>query len=350
MSLSSARPITVYRDRRRTGRRIVIGVAVGVLVGLGATLIWAESVAGSPRDRGAQPTTVVVPSGSSTDDIGQLLTEQGIVSSRTAFTVAVVLSGARGKLQAGTYDLSAAMSPREVVTILTHGKTKEHTVTIPEGLRLTEIADKVAAAGVVARDEFIAATKEQYDVALVKDRPAGIDLEGFLFPDTYTFPDGTSAHNVVLSMLNDFAERVTPLLPDVAQSGRSLYDNLTLASIVEAEVAKTEDRPKVASVFLNRLAADMALQSDTTVAYAAGVRRIDLTAADLATDSPYNTRINKGLPPGPIDSPGLDALRAVLHPAQTDFLYFVSNTTTGETLFAATLDEHNKNVAKTQGR
>lgn len=349
MSLASASPIAVYRDGRRTKRRIVLGLFAVALLILAGTAVWLVSGASRPRQPGAVAISIEIPKGSSTEEIGSLLVKQKIISSATDFTVAVLLTGARGKLQAGTYKLSAGMSPREIVQHLRDG-TAQASVTIPEGLRLAEIADRIDKAGVVSHADFIAATRDKFDFDFLAAVPANATLEGYLFPDTYNFSDSVSPHDVVKRMLQNFQDKIGPLLPEITAGKHSLHEILTIASIVEAEVAKSADRPAVASVFYNRLAAGMALQSDTTVAFALNVRKVDLSAADLATDSPYNTRVNKGLPPGPIDSPGLDAIQAALHPAQTDYLYFVSKASTGDTLFAKTLEEHNKNVAKTKGQ
>jgi len=335
----------VYRGRRRLGRTVALIVACVAVTLIGLSVAFVATSAYRAKDAGAAPLTVVIPAGSGTDDIARLLHERGITSSTTSFTVAVLLSGARGELQAGTYELSAAMSPADIVALVRSGSTKQHTVTIPEGLRLTEVADRLAEAGITTRGDFIDATREEYDYPFLTDLPAGADLEGFLFPDTYTFPEGTNAHDVVDRMLATFSAKITPLLSAIDESDLSLFEIVTLASIVEAEVPHAEDRTKAASVFLNRLGEDMRLQADSTVAYFLNVHRVDLTSDELATDDPYNTYVHTGLPPGPIGNPSLNAIESVLDPAESDLLYFVSNPETNETFFAETLEEHNDNIA-----
>src|SRR3990167_3312600 len=276
MSLATATPISVYRDRRRTPRRIALAVCCTLLILLGLSVAFVAVSALTAKDAGADARLLEIPSGSGTDDIAAILIEQGIVSNRTGFTVAVLISGARGQLQAGTYELSPAMSPLTIVNLMRSGQTKEHKVTIPEGLRLNEIAERVAEAGVIGREDFLAATRQEYDMALLNARPDNATLEGYLFPDTYSFPEGTTAREVVEEMLQNFQQKVSPLFSEIEASGRTLHQVVTLASIVEAEVPRAEDRPKVARVLFNRLGQDMRLQADSTVAYALEVRRLDL--------------------------------------------------------------------------
>lgn len=325
-----------------------MATACALVTLLGLSTAFVATSAFRAKDAGAAAMSVDIPTGSGTDEIAALLVKQGIISNASSFTVAVVLSGARGELQAGTYELSAAMSPSDIVALLRTGDTKERTVTIPEGLRLTEVADKLAEAGVTTRQEFLDATREEYSQSFLSGLPISADLEGFLFPDTYTFPEGTSAHDVVNAMLDNFAAKLTPLLAGIEASDYSLLEIVTLASIVEAEVPHPEDRKKAASVFLNRLDEDMRLQADSTVAYFLEIHRIDLTKDELAIDDPYNTYVHTGLPPGPIGNPSLNALESVLDPAETDLFYFVSNPETNETFFAETLEGHEDNIAKVE--
>ncbi len=349
MSLESARPVETFRPRRRyLGKTIAALLALFFLLALVVGFIlWRSAYAA--KDSSATVQAITIESGTGTEDIARLLTEQGLVSSERVFKIAVVLTGSRGKLQAGIYELSAAMSPAKIAGILVTGATKERRVTIPEGLRLDEVAQLLEKNSIVSAKEFVEATQENFDFAFLKSKPAVADLEGFLFPDTYTFRDGVSAHDVVGTMLSNFDQRISALLPQIEASKRSLFEIVTLASIVEGEVPSDEDRKVVAGVFFNRLAEDMLLQADSTLAYILKQDRIDFSTEDTKIDSPYNTYKSLGLPPGPINSPGLSSLRAVLAPADTEFFYFVSDPDTGETVFAKTLDEHNANVKRVLG-
>lgn len=349
MSLASARPVESYQPNRHfVGKIIAVVVALlFVIVAVVSFLLWRSAYAA--KDSTAESKNVTIESGTGTEDIASFLTEQGLIASERAFKIAVVLTGARGKLQAGTYELSAAMTPAEIANLLVKGATKEIRVTIPEGLRLDEVAELLDKKEVVAADDFVAATKETFEFAFLQSKPKGADLEGFLFPDTYTFRVGVSAHDVVGMMLSNFDQRISALLPQIEKSELSLFEIVTLASIVEGEVPSDDDRRIVAGVFFNRLDEDMVLQADSTLAYILKQDRIDFSIADTKIDDPYNTYQNPGLPPGPINSPGLSSLRAVLESDNTDFFYFVSDPDTGETFFAETLDEHNKNVEEVLG-
>lgn len=342
--LSFAKPIEAYRGRRRRGRWTVL-LFFGSLVLAGVLILgYMMRSAASVKDPTASVLSVTIDAGLDTPGIGELLVNEGIVTSKGAFTTAVVLEGARGKLQAGTYELSAAMSARQVAEILRDGQTKELKVTIPEGLRLDEVADKMDEAGIVSRDDFLRATREDYEFSFLQSKPDQADLEGFLFPDTYHFAPGVSAQEVVTKMLENFESKISELLPDIEAEKRSLYEIVTLASIVEGEVPHDSDRPTVAGVFTNRLAEDIPLQADSTLAYITKEDRIDFSIEDTKIDDLYNTYRYGGLPPGPINSPGLSSIRAALHPEDTDFMYFVSDPATDETHFAKTLEEHEANV------
>ena len=349
MSIATARPVETFKPRRKIAGKI-IAVAVA-LIFLSALVLgfWLWRSAYTAKEASAQPQTVTIEPGTDTAGIASLLTEQGLIASSRALKIAVVLTGARGKLQAGTYELSAAMSPAEIVGVLESGSTKEIRITIPEGLRLDEIAALFEKSGLITTQEFVSATKEDFDFAFLQSKPAAADLEGFLFPDTYTFAVGTNARDAVGTMLANFGERISGLLPQIEQSKLSLFEIVTLAALVEGEVPKDDDRAVVAGIFYNRLTEDMPLQADATLSYILKEDRIDFSTEDTKIDNPYNTYKFEGLPPGPINSPGLSSLRAVLEPSDTDYFYFVSNPETGETLFAKTLDEHNANVKKALG-
>jgi UPF0755 protein len=349
MQLSHAKPIEAYRGKNRS-KGIIILVVIAILVII--AIVWGSSqlrAASRVKDASASAQTVSIPQGLDTSGIAAQLLGDGLVISTRAFTAAVILEGARGELQAGTYELSAAMSAREMVRILSAGKTKELKVTIPEGLRLDEVAELIDEAGIVDRSDFIAATKEDYDFSFLQSKPADMDLEGYLFPDTYTFAPGVTARDVVTRMLGNFETKISELLPLIEESDLSLFEIVTLASIVEGEVPHEEDRPIVAGVFYNRLNEDMLLQADSTLAYITKEDRIDFSISDTKIDDLYNTYQNKGLPPGPINSPSLSALKATLEPEDTDFLFFVSDPKTGETFFNETLEEHDKKVEEVLG-
>ena len=253
-------------------------------------------------------------------------------------------------LQAGEYLFRAPLSTPQALDKVIRGDVIAHPVTVPEGLTLEETADRLVLARLGDRDAFLAAMRDAKPIADLDSRAE--DLEGYLFPDSYTFPADTRPPAIVQAMVANFRRRwraeVASHLP--AGGGRTLREVVTLASIVEKEAKAAAERPLIAAVYANRLERGMGLFADPTVIFA--LKRLgrwdgNIRKADLALDSPYNTYKYAGLPPGPICSSGTGALIAAAEPADVPYLYFVSKND-GTHVFAATLDEHNKNVATWQ--
>ncbi len=297
--------------------------------------------------------TVTIENGEAAGKIGQDLQGAGVIQSATLFRVLVALMGLEDQLQAGEYEFDKGMTTLAAIDRIHNGITAPLMVTVPEGLRVEEIAALLDAKGVVPKDDFMNAVAARRAEAVVAGDTSGT-LDGYLFPATYGFSRSVTADKAVQQLLDAFNEQVLPeVQPQLASVGLTLDQVLTLASIVEREAVKPEERPLIASVFINRLNIDMPLEADPTVQYALaddpqnvaayGYWKTQLSADDLKVDSPYNTYVNKGLPPGPIACPGLDSIRAVLHPAQTNYLYFVAKND-GSHVFAETLEEHLRNV------
>ena len=287
---------------------------------------------------------VEVPRGARLRQIAAILEEQGVVRSRVAFEL---LGRWRGQtLQAGEYFFNRPRTAGEVFRILAEGRIYTQTFTVPEGLTMFEIADLAERSKLAGRDEFLEAAR---DTSLIRDlAPRARNLEGFLFPATYQFPRRVTGREVVATMVRRFREVWSGLAADPLPRGRSVEQVVTLASLVEKETGAADERAVIAGVFSNRLRLGMGLECDPTVIYAlelAGKYNGSLTLRDLRFDSPYNTYRHRGLPPGPIANAGEAALRAALQPAQTDYLYFVSDGQGGH-LFSRTLSEHNANVAR----
>ena len=303
--------------------------------------------------------TFTVDQGESARAISQALKQAGIIQSTELFDELTSLEGLQNGLASGQYDLSADMPASEIIARLHQGAASAFKVTIPEGKRVEEVAAILQQAGVVRAADFLAALRAGgYNYDFLPGDTKGSTLEGFIFPDTYSFPKHNTAADVVNTMLKDFGQRVTPeLRAAFKQEGLTLDQAVTLASIVEREAQDPTERPIIASVFFNRMKAGMPLQSDPTVQFvlagdpksvaAFGWWKKDLTLDDYKVASPYNTYINPGLPPGPIANPGLASLQAVAHPAQTKYLYFVAKGD-GTHAFAETFDEHQANIAKYQ--
>ena len=287
-------------------------------------------------------TLVEIAPGSSTVRIGRELARAGIIRSQLAFDLARFWK--HGTLKAGTYRFDHPAPAVEVYDRIRRGDVYTIVVTIPEGSTVFDIADRLQQAGFGDRQAFVdVATQE---ASLIADLdPVARSLEGYLFPDTYRFAPKTALPEIAAAMVKHFRSEAAAL-------GLSLnvHRTVTLASLIEKETAVDGERPMVASVFENRLNKNMPLMTDPSVIYGLELQnqwRGTLYESDLKRDTPYNTYLHPGLPPGPVANPGLKALRAAMAPAQTDYLYFVAagNNPQGKSLFAATIEEHNRNVA-----
>jgi len=284
---------------------------------------------------------VLLHPGYSTRRIAHELKAAGVIHNAHAFLLWHYLHGRRS-LKAGEYLFERPSSVLEIHDRLARGDIYVHTVVIPEGFNIFDIAQAMQDAGLGSRDDFLQAAKSQ--TPLISDLdPAATSLEGYLFPNTYEFTKTQSVPEMISAMVKQFRQvaREIGLTSDLTRT-------VTMASIIEKETAVPEERPLVASVYYNRLAKNIALQADPSVIYAellAGAYSGALHHEDMQYDSPYNTYRHPGLPPGPIGNPGRTSLEAAMHPAQTDYYYFVSDGN-GHHRFANSLEEHNRNVVK----
>jgi len=292
---------------------------------------------------------VDIPQGAGSRTIGQRLVDAGVVHGLLTFRAALWLTGEGRHLKAGEYRFDRPMTPPEVIDKIARGDVYVIHITFREGLTMFEMAQLFESHGLGQAAAFLEAARDPTPIREI-DRDAKT-LEGYLFPETYAVPRRADAHQLVRQMVEQFRHAFTSELRTAA-ADRNLtpHQAVTLASIVEKETGRADERPIVAAVYTNRLRIGMALQCDPTVIYAlelAGRYTGNLHKDDLAMDSPYNTYRYPGLPPGPIASPGRASLDAAVHPAAADFLYFVSRND-GSHVFARTLDEHNRNVQKFQ--
>jgi UPF0755 protein len=329
---------------RSRGKRKGLGAA-GFLLVLFLIVVAATGVAGwaifTPFGPSTQ-TFVDIPPGSSTTRIAQQLEAAGVIRNQLAFDVWRWVR--RGKLKAGEYRFDHPIPLTEVYERIARGEIYTVAVTVPEGASIFEVASRLEQAGIATRKEFL---DEQPRLAeLVSDiDPQAKTLEGYLFPDTYRFSRRASATQIASAMVRRFRTIAAEL-----GLKENVHNVVTLASLVERETALESERPLVASVFENRLAKHMPLMTDPSVIYGLEVRdqwRGTIYRADLKRDTPYNTYLHAGLPPGPIANPGLPSLRAAMNPPHTDYLYFVAAGTNpqGQSLFSTSLEEHTKNVS-----
>lgn len=305
---------------------------------------WAEK----PFQPGAAEKIHMVYPGQGFKRVAANLRLEGLISDDFRFRIFARLKKSDKNIKAGEYLLSAGMTPLMILEKMVKGKVRLYRLTIPEGYSLKQIAGVVEKAGFATADQFMAQ-------ALNKDRLArhhieGPSLEGYLFPDTYFFPKGTGSSQIIDTMVREMEAIFSPELENRAKEiGFTVHQVLTLASIIEKETGDPAERPLISSVFHNRLKKKMRLESDPTVIY--GIKDFDgnIKRKHLLADMPYNTYRIKGLPPGPIASPGKASIMAVLYPAETDYLFFVSKKDTTHQ-FSSNIKDHNKAVRKYQLR
>jgi len=376
-----------HETARRRGGRLRLRVLPALLLVTALALLAGCSRLGEPGmriylDRNSaaldqpassysRPVRFTVETGMAARTIGSELQRFGLITDSELFEAYVRLNGLDAKIQAGTYILDPSMTLREVVEALQHAEVESVSITVLEGWRLEQTADYLTKAGVLsdpAQGEAYRAlaTTTVIDTdryPFLRERPPGATLEGYLFPDTYEIPaENATAMDVLTRQLDNFAARVLPLYEEARQKGTTtltLHEVLTLASIVEREAVVREERPTIAGVYLNRLAGGIKLEADPTVQYAMGYQQASgqwwktpVSLEEYSTvNSPYNTYLNAGLPPGPIAAPGLSSIEAVLNPEQHDYLYFVAlPDDSGRHVFAKTFEEQVQNVAKYMGQ
>lgn len=338
--------VETYRPRRKARSRkrlaTVFALAASVVI---VVLIWYSTAL---RAAGGEEQTVSISQGASTSDIAAALKDKRLIKSPLAFRIHVKLNNLAKDFKSGTFVIAGNQTAPEIATTLTDNSKQNERFTIKEGLTQDQVADLLAKKHLVDKNEFKdlkAGDFRQYD--FLASVPESASLEGFLFPETYDAPlAGTQTAQVAQIMLDQFGKELTPELREqIKDSGRSLYETVIIASIVEEEVRTDEDRRLVAGVLYKRLAEGIRLDADATLRYGLNKLTGSLTKTDLDSDNPYNTRKLKGLPPGPICNPGLSAIKAAINPQSSESLFYLS-TKDGKTIFSKTLEEHEANVEK----
>ena len=326
----------------------LLGMVLVALLGLAAYAEWLRLEEPFQGYAGSEQFVEILP-GASTRAIGDRLVAAGVIRDGITYRIALWLKGDARRLQAGEYRFAGPMRAREVLGMIARGDVDRVAITFPEGLTIAEMARIFESHGLGPASAFVEAAGKG-DIVRAVD-PLATDLEGYVFPATYAVSRHIDAPQLVRAMVARFDQALTADVRDAAATrGLTVRQLVTLASIVEKETARAEERPLVAAVYANRLRVGMPLQCDPTVIYALsrkGVFDGNLRRDDLAVDSPYNTYRYPGLPPGPIAAPGKASLEAAAHPADAPFLYFVSRND-GSHEFARSLAEHNRNVQKFQ--
>jgi peptidoglycan lytic transglycosylase G len=322
---------------------------------LSARLLLKADNLTAPAKPNGSPYLFKISRGESVPTVARRLQQVGLISDASVLQDYLVYSGIDTTLQAGEFELNPNMNPMEIAWALQDATPSEISFSILPGWRLEEIAAGIPTSGLeFSPESFLAAVNEPSPNLLIAQQlPAGASLEGFLYPDIYRFPRKISVDSFLETILQDFDLKLDRQIKENFQrQGLSLFEAVTLASIVQREAVVEDEMPLIASVFLNRLNAGMKLDTDPTVQYALGYDRKGktwwknpLSLDDLQVNSPYNTYLNPGLPPGPIANPGLSALKAVAFPAQSPYYYFRSDCDgSGRHSFAKTFEEHQQNA------
>jgi UPF0755 protein len=330
-------------SKRWTRSLIAIGIGLVVVIG-GAVIATRRYYEGNlkPLSANQQSSSIVIPEGYGLKQTADLLKDKSIIRNALVFEQYVRSVNAADQIKAGTYALSPSYSVQQIVSILTEGKIQTNLFTILPGQTIAQIKQSMLVAGFKQDDINSAFNASLYanHPALV-DNPAGANLEGFLYPESFQKTADTKAQQIVQESLDQMQDRLTyDIRSSFSKEGLNVYQGVTLASIVEKEVGKASDQSQVAQVFLSRLSQGMRLQSDVTADYG------DSLAGQpngITYDSPYNTYLHDGLPPGPISNVTASALQAVAHPATTNWLYFVAGDD-GTTYFSQTAAEHQAQV------
>lgn len=326
-----------------------LGIFLVVVVGA----YWVLNYTGSNKDLATgSPYLITVEPGMTTADIANLLNKQKLVKTPEAFRLEAKFRGLERDLQAGRYEITAGMSNSEIVEVLSKGQVQRVRFTVPEGFTVVKTAKKIEAEGLGSAEKFIEAARNYtpYPYMETSDPNVIYKAEGFIFPSTYMFDIGMNEKDMLAMMVKEFNTQMNKEnIPEEAEKQKmSIRDLVNMAALVEMEAVFKEEQPRIAGVFLRRLEIYMPIQSDTTIQYILGTQKEEITIADTRIQNPYNTYQNPGLPPGPISSPGMSAIKAVLNPEKTEYLYFVAEKD-GHHRFTKTYAEHLKAIEDIHG-
>jgi UPF0755 protein len=323
---------------------VILSLAAGIIIYFALLIIYSLN----PIDKRNTMITVDIPTGSGFLKLTEILHDSGIVKSRILFYGLAITRQARSSIKAGEYEFNTLMTPSDVMSKLLRGEIKTYRVTIPEDLSVKEIAARLAEYKLINEKTFFELAEDEEFLESVGVKAASV--EGYLFPETYYFDRSMSTRKIMTTLVNQFWKEVTPEMQDRAKKlGFNIHQYITLASIIGKESGNNSEKTQISAVFHNRLKRNMRLQSDPTAVYdlenfAGAVRR-----SHLKRNSPYNTYIINGLPPGPIANPGLDSLKAALYPAAVNYLYFVSQRD-GSHFFSSSLGRHNQAIVRYRGK
>jgi len=357
MAAPKSQQKSAAKPKKRPQRLLTYLLGTLLLAAAGGWFYWQDQL--QPPSATGEAVAIEIKPGLGAQDVSQLLETQGLIKNATVYSFYLKWNDKSAALKAGKYYITKGMSAEEIANVLVGGDARYGTTkfTVPEGLTVEQIADKLAQDKLVDRDAFLKeANSGVFNYEFLKEIPTdkGLKqrLEGYLFPDTYEVFQGANAHDILDAMLKQTAAVLKPEWREAwKQQGLTIHQGLTIASLVEREAQVDKERAPIAGVIKNRLQAKppMKLQIDATVQFALGKQKETLLFKDLEINSPYNTYKFEGLPPGPIAAPGKPSIEAAVFPAVHDFYFYVTKKDgSGEHYFATTFAEHEANIRKSQ--
>lgn len=327
-------------------KKLAIAIIMVVAIIFGAYLYYAQGIR-VKNSSDPEKKKFIIQEGQSSEEISMGLEKEGLIKNSLLFDVYAWQSGFDSKLKSGEYDIPKNGSIIDIVRLLSLARTRmQNKITIIEGWNNNEIGDYLQKQNIVRKDDFLREVQRnmpwwaKYDYLTLL--PKGVDLEGYLFPDTYLIYKDATVDEILQKMVVNFDKKLTlDMRSDIEKMQKSVHEIITLASIIEEEVRGEKDRAIVSGIFYKRLEIGMGLQADSTVNYITGKKNSRSSLDDISLDNPYNTYKYRGLPPGPIGNPGLEAIKAAIYPSKTEYLYFLT-TPTGEVIYGKTFNEHVK--------
>ncbi len=327
-------------------KKIIFSVLIILL--LGVIFIW-QGIYLPKSILGGKSITFVVERGVGAKEIAHTLQKEGIIKWAPLLRVYVYIKGTAGNLRAGEYQLSSTMNIPEIVGKFVSGEVIKKQITIIEGWNLDQIGFYLEEKGIYQRKEFLKAINKDFsqEFDFLRDKPKDSGLEGYLFPDTYEAVKGENAEEFIRGMLQNFDKKLTDdFKKDISLQNKTIFEIITMASILEKEVKTLEDKEIVSGIFWKRIKDKIPLQSCATIAFIKGENQWQYSYEDTRIKSPYNTYLNLGLPLGPISNPGIESIKAAIFPKESEYNYFLTDPETGKTIFSKTYEEHNANKSK----
>ena len=330
-------------------KKIIIIICLLLIASCFLFFVWAWSGIYIPKNPSSAKTEVfTVKKGEGAKEISINLKNQNLIKYKSLFRIYALLKGRVGILQAGEYELSSSMTIPEIIKKLSSGDVIKRNITIIEGWNAREIAAYLEGKGVCLYSEFMDLISEDFSSQFdfLKDKPKEMNLEGYLFPDTYEISYSGGARELIKKSLQNFNTKLTKeLRQEIISQKKTIFEIITMASLLEEEAKTLEDKKIISGILWKRLKIGMPLQVDATISYITGRKDVIISVVDIKIDSSYNTYKYKGLPPGPISNPGIESIKAAIYPQDSSYLYYLS-TPEGKIIFSKTLEEHNIAKAK----